>query len=375
MVIYEVLNKRQEKEFIDLPKYLYKNDPDWISTLDSDTKSVFDPRKNQFFKHGKCTRWILVNNDQKTIGRIAAFINYEKNKDGQIPFGGIGFFECINDRASCFLLFDTAKSWLAAQGMKAMYGPINFGENDKFWGLLIEGFQSPSYGMNYNPLYYKELFEAYGFSKAYDQLTNVLNAEKPLPPRFTRISDWVMNKKEYSFKHFTLAQKEKFFIDFMAIYNDAWTDFENFTPIDIATIRDSFRQLKPIMDEKLIWFAYYNNEPIAFVLCMPDVNQILKHVKGNLNFFNKLKFLWYKKTKKIDRIRITVMGCNKKFQNHGIESALIRCLQEEVLPRGTIKEVELAWVGDFNAKMLAVHKATGAEKSKVHRTYQYTFDH
>ena len=373
-MIYEVLNKRLEKEFIDLPKKLYKNDPCWISHLDSEIQAVFNANKNQFHKHGKCTRWILVDGNQKTIGRIAAFIDHDKNKEGNIPFGGIGFFECIQNESAAFHLFDTAKSWLQKQGMKAMHGPINFGENDKFWGLLIEGFQSPSYGMNYNPPYYIDFFESYGFTKAYDQLTNVLNAEKPLSQRFTRISDWVMNKKEYSFKHFSMAKKEQFFADFMEIYNDAWRDFDNFTPIDLATIRDSFRQLKPIMDEKVIWFAYYNNEPIAFVLCMPDVNQILKHVKGSLNFFNKVKFFWLSKTKKIDRLRITVMGCKQRFQNRGIESALIRCLQEEVLPRQTIKEVELAWVGDFNEKMLAVHKATGAVKSKVHRTYKYTFD-
>lgn len=374
MMIYEVLNKKLEKEFINLPKHLYRNDSNWISILDSDTKSVFDPKINPFFKHGKCTRWILVNDHQQTIGRIAAFIDFGKNKDGQVPFGGMGFFECIDDKAASFQLFDTAKEWLKTHGMKAMYAPINFGENDKFWGLLVDGFQAPSYGMNYNPLYYKDLFESYGFIKAYDQLTNVLDANKPLPERFTRISDWVMHKKDYSFQHFKLSEKEKFFADFIEIYNDAWTDFENFTAIDMPTIRDSFRQMRPIMDEKIIWFAYHNNEPIAFVICMPDVNQILKHIKGDLNLFNKLKFLWVKKTKTIDRIRITVMGCKKKFQNHGIESALIRCLQEEVLPRHTINEVELAWVGDFNDKMLALHKATGAVKSKVHRTYKYSFD-
>ncbi|ANE53028.1 hypothetical protein [Flavisolibacter tropicus] len=374
MTIYEVLNIKLEKEFSDLPKHLYKNDPNWISTLDSDIKSIFDSTINPFFKHGKCTRWILMNDQKQTIGRIAAFIDFEKNKDGQIPYGGMGFFECIDDERASNLLLDTAKEWLKKHGMQAMYGPINFGENDKFWGLLVDGFQSPSYGMNYNPPYYKELLEKYGFSKAYDQLTNVLNPKKPLPERFTRISDWVRHKKDYSFQHFKSAQKEKFFADFIEIYNDAWDGFENFTPIDLPTIRDSFRQMKPIMDEKIIWFAYHNNEPIAFVICMPDVNQILKHIKGDLNLFNKLKFLWVKKTKTIDRIRITVMGCKKKFQNHGIESALIRCLQEEVLPRQTINEVELAWVGDFNSKMLAIHNATGAVKSKVHRTYKYSFD-
>lgn len=112
---------------------------------------------------------------------------------------------------------------------------------------------------------------------------------------------------------------------------------------------------------------------MSFIVCLPDANQILKHVNGKLNLWGKLKFLWYRYTHTIDRLRIIVMGCKKRFQNHGLESALIRCLQEEVLPRKTIKGVELAWVGDFNQKMMALHRATGATTDKVHRTYLYVF--
>ena len=127
------------------------------------------------------------------------------------------------------------------------------------------------------------------------------------------------------------------------------------------------------MDEKLIWFAYYGEEPIAFVVCLPDANQMLKHMNGKKNFAGKVKFIWYRYTKKVNRLRIIIMGAKKKFQNHGVESALIRCLQMEVLPRHWIKGVELAWVGDFNTKMIAIHKATGATLDKVHRTYRYNF--
>src|SRR5690349_5771400 len=105
--------------------------------------------------------------------------------------------------------------------------------------------------MNYNPPYYIDFFESYGFEKAYDQFTNVLKLDKPIPERFTKISDWVMGKSDYSFEHFSSANKEKYFNDFRETYNDAWHDFENFVPIEIETIRESFRQMEPIMDEKI----------------------------------------------------------------------------------------------------------------------------
>ena len=374
MNLIEVANWKQAREFIDLPKRLYKNDPDWICPLDSDVEAIFDPSHNVFFSHGLCNRWLLADKNGEIIGRVAAFINYEKSHKNPQPTGGVGFFECIQDQGAAFLLLDTAKAWLKTKGMAAMDGPINFGENDKYWGLLIHGFKPPSLGMNYNPPYYKEFFESYGFTKLYDQLTNFLDATTPLPERFTKIADWVMKKPDYSFRHFEKSKFDQYAADFREIYNDAWSNFENFTPIQMGTIKESFRQMKAIMDEKIIWFAYYKNEPIAVVLCLPDVNQILKHVHGKLNLWGKLKFFWYSKTQRVERLRIIIMGCKKKFQNHGIESALIRCLQLEVLPRNTITGVELAWVGDFNDKMIALHEATGATQDKIHRTYRYIFN-
>lgn len=373
MILTEVTNPKTSREFIDLPRQLYKNDPNWICPLDNDVESVFDPKRNVFFSHGVCNRWLLKDDAGKTIGRVAAFINYEKSHKHPQPTGGMGFFESINDQKAAFLLFDTARDWLKSKGMQAMEGPINFGENDKWWGLLVDGFKPPSLGMNYNPPYYQQFFENYGFKKEYDQLTNFLDYTVPMPERFTKIAEWVMKKPGYSFRHFDQKQFDKFASDFSEIYNDAWSEFENFAPIQIGSIRDSFRQMKPIMNEKIIWFAYYNDEPIGFVICLPDVNQILKHVNGKLDLTGKLKFLWYKRTTKIERLRIIIMGCKKKYQNHGIESAMIRCLQIAVNEIGTIKGGELAWVGDWNEKMLAIHYATGAKKDKVHRTYMHKF--
>ncbi len=373
MRLIEINDKITASKFIDLPRDLYKNDPKWICPLDEDIKAVFNPALNSYFNHGECNRWILADDKGNIIGRIAAFINTKKAYLTDIPTGGCGFFECINDKKAAELLFDTAREWLKEKGMRAMEGPINFGENDKYWGLLINGFKPPSMGINYNPPYYQDFFEAYGFTKNYDQFTNFLDLTIPIPERFAKIAKWVINKPEYHFRHFIKKDFEKFADDFKEIYNDAWSDFEDFAPMDKDTIRESFRQMKLIMDPKIVWFAYHHDEPIAFVVCLPDINQILKHVNGNMNLWGKIKFFWYLKTTTIDRLRIIIMGSKKKYQNKGIDSALTYHLQEEVLPRNTVKGVEFAWVGDFNDKMLALHEASGATLDKVHRTYRYIF--
>src|SRR4030095_4081419 len=167
MTLVEIKDKVAAKQFISFPRKLYKGDPNFISPLETDIEGIFDPAHNPYFRHGECTRWILLNDNGEVIGRIAAFINTKKANKYEQPTGGIGFFECINDQKAANMLFDAGKNWLINRGMKAMDGPINFGENDKFWGLLIDGFKPPSLGMSYNPPYYKELFESYGFEKGY----------------------------------------------------------------------------------------------------------------------------------------------------------------------------------------------------------------
>ena len=132
--------------------------------------------------------------------------------------------------------------------------------------------------------------------------------------------------------------------------------------------------MKIIVDEKIIWFAYHKDEPIAFILALPDVNTILKPFNGKLDLWGKIRFYLKLKTTTINRIRFIVMGCKKKFQNKGIESGLIRQLQLECLPRNTIHQAELAWVGDWNTKMIALHEATGAVREKTHRTYRCEFE-
>ncbi len=372
MNIEEVKNHEQKRSFLNVARKIYKDDNNWVCPLDTEIEAVFNPKKNTFHNHGKITRWILKDNNNKLIGRIAAFINEKKAFSYEQPTGGIGFYECVDNKEASALLFDTAKTWLEENGMKAMDGPINFGENDSFWGLLIEGFTQPSYGMNYNKSYYKQQFNDYGFLTIYEQITNHLDIRKEFPARFTKIANWVSKKDGYVFKHFDASKLDEFTKDFVEIYNDGWKNFNNFTPIKIQTVKESFHKMKLIMDPKLIWFAYVNNEPASFVVILPDANLMIKPLNGKLNLINKLKFL-YHKWRGVNRMRAVVMGTKEKFQKHGLESAIFIKLKEYVIPMEQYDELELSWVGDFNDKMLSLHDATGAVFGKKHATMRYLF--
>lgn len=373
MIIKEVVERRGAREFLEVARQIYKDDKTWVCPLDKDINAVFDPKLNVFHNHGSITRWVLKSDEGKLIGRIAAFINEDKAYQAKQPTGGVGFFECINNKDAAEILFDTAQAWLVARGMKAMDGPINFGENDSFWGLLIEGFTTPSYGMNYNHSYYQELFEEYGFKILYEQITNHLDVNKPFPERFTKIATWVSNKPGYTFRHLEAGKLDKFAADFVEIYNDAWKDFDNFVPLNIKKALEAFNKMKAVMDEKLIWFAYINDEPASVIVMLPDANQMIRNFNGKLGIIQKLQFV-YKRWVGVNRMRAVVMGTKQAFQKHGLESALFIKLKEYVLPLNQYKELELSWVGDFNDKMLAIHEAAGASFGKRHATMRKEFD-
>ncbi|MEI6681464.1 MAG: GNAT family N-acetyltransferase [Bacteroidota bacterium] len=373
MQLLEVSSRKTKKQFLNLPDFIYKGDPFYVRPLDGEVESVFDPAQNSFFKHGEATRWLLVDDAGRAIGRVAAFINKNKAFTFRQPTGGMGFFECIDDEEAAFMLFNRSRDWLAGRGMMAMDGPINFGENDVNWGLLVDGFTHPGFGMNYNPPYYRKHFENFGFKFYFEQVSNHLDLTKPFPERFWKIAEWCMRKPELSFRHFTFDQADQFISDMKEVYDDAWKFHENFTPMEVATLKKSLEKARSFMDPEMIWFVYYGDEPIAFLIQFPDVNQILRHLHGKLHLFNKLKFLWLRYRKTMTRTRIVIMGVKPKYQRYGVESGIFWHLNEKMKHKPHITELELSWVGDFNPKMRALHESVGAVFAKRHITYRKIF--
>ena len=378
MNIIEVLTPADRKNFIDFPKWLYRNDPFWVCQLDSMVESVFDPLNNHAFDHGEAKRWILKDSEGKLLGRIAAFIDNKRSSAYNQPTGGVGFFEVVENRDAAFTLFDKARLWLESKGMEAMDGPINFGENDNNWGLLVEGFMQQGFGMPYNKKYYRTYFEEYGFRNYFEQYSYHRDARDSnneivqFPVRIMKIAEWISKRPGYSFRHFEFREKGKYINNIVEIYNSTWSVFkEDFTPLDQAILNESFDKAKLIIDEELIWFAYFNDRPIAFFVLYPDLNQILKHFNGKLTLWNIIRFAYFKITHEMTRVRAVVGGVIPSHQNSGVESAIFLHIYEAFKKKPWFKELELSWVGDYNPKMIAIYEALGARKAKTHVTYRY----
>lgn len=374
MKLIEVNSKSLSKKFLDVARIIYEGDQHWVCPLDSMVNAIFDPKKNVFYTHGDAIRWILVDDDNKLIGRVAAFVNEKKAFNFDQPTGGMGFFECIDDKKAAFMLFDKCVEWHKTKGMEAVDGPINFGENDNFWGLLVEGFEySPSFGMSYHKAYYQNLFEKYGFESFFEQVTNHLDMTVPFPERFWKIANWIRKKPGYHFEHLRVKNIDKYLNDLKEIYDNAWQFHENFTPISLKDLKESFTKAKAIIDEEFIWFVYNNKKPIAFLVMFPDANQLLKKMNGKMHLINKLRFLYMSKNKYMTRTRIVIMGVVPEFQKFGVESGIFWHMNQIMKKKSHYTELELSWVGDFNPKMKMLHESVGGKFAKRHITYRKLF--
>lgn len=375
MQLIEVTDKRSAREFLNVPLDIYKDDKNWIRPLDKDIEQVFDKEKNKAFRHGEAIRWILKNDSGKVIGRVAAYVNKRyKTKGDEVPVGGMGFFECINDQAAANILFDACKNWLQSKGMGAMDGPINFGERDRWWGLQVDGFQEPLYCMNYNPLYYKTLFENYGFQLFFNQFCYSLKVKDRLQEKFYIRHAEVSKDPNYKAVHIKANQLEKFAKDFTTVYNKAWAGHGGLKQMEERTVVKMFEAMKPVLDERISWFTYYKDEPIATWLNIVDLNQWFKHLNGRFDWFGKLKFLWIKLTKKNKKFNGIIFGIVPEHQGKGVDSYMIMEAAKVIQDKMLYEDYELQWIGDFNPKMINVAVSLGTQVSRRLITYRYNFD-
>jgi GNAT superfamily N-acetyltransferase len=377
MRMQEVVSPADKAEFLQFPLSIYKGVKAWIQPLNQDVESVFDPAKNKTFKHGECARWLLKNDQGTTIGRIAAFVN-QKNalKGNDQPTGGIGFFECLEDKHAAFFMFNYCKEWLQQRGMEAMDGPINFGSRDRWWGLLVDGFErEPNYQCNYNPPYYKDFFEAYGFKEYFKQFTYARKTIEPLSPKLAHKAELIGKDPDYQFRYLQKNEIPKLGEYIREVYNKAWANRAENPEITAQQAALIVKQMKPILDNKLLFFGFYKGTPVGFFLSLPEINQIFRYVNGNLNWWGKLKFVFYRWRKVNTKAFGILFGVVPDHQGKGVDGAMIEAAR--VLWQGDYKryeDYEMNWIGDFNPKMINVVEQVGGFVSKTHITYRKLFD-
>jgi hypothetical protein len=258
--------------------------------------------------------------------------------------------------------------------MEAMDGPINFGERDSWWGLITEGFTPPQYKMNYNPPYYKELFESYGFKTYFEQWCYSLDPMVRPQEKFYKRHEEIANNKDYHAEHLRKKNLDKYAEDFRIVYNKAWVKHGSGKELDSKQTRLFFKTMKPVIDEKIIWYVYHKNEPVAVWVNLPDINQLFKRFNGRFGWLQKLLFILLLKRKVIRKFIGLVFGVVPEHQGKGVDAFMIiegaNLMQDEKL----YEEYEMQWIGDFNPRMVSIAENLGTQKTRVLKTYRCLFD-
>ncbi|MBX2927094.1 MAG: hypothetical protein KF852_04605 [Saprospiraceae bacterium] len=369
MTIIEVQDKKDWKLFHRVPHRIYTDDPNWICPLEDDIRSIFEPASNKVFEHGEAQLFVLLDEQGAPAGRVAAFIDHERNKTLPYPVGGMGFFECINQAEYARALFERAESWLAAHGAAAVDGPVNFGERDKYWGLLDKGFDPPLFQENYQPRYYKQFFTDNGYLPFEQVLTlKGLTTDIPLD-RMKMVAERIRRTSNVHLEMYNPANLDRYAEDFCEVYNAGFRHFQHFKPIVPEQMKRVMKQAAPILDPQLLCVAYFEGKPAGFCAFFPDINPLLQPVRGKLSGLNILRFLWNKRRAKQFQAKGIGFGIHPDYKTKGIFAFIVEFM---ATPHNLsiYKDMFLTTVRAHNKEAVSIYLKLAVSIDRVHIAYR-----
>jgi GNAT superfamily N-acetyltransferase len=365
------------KTFVDLPYRLYAADPHWVPPLKAEVHGLIDPKKNPWFEHAHA-EFFLAERDGKTVGRISAQVDklvlaMPEDQGGGPGVGHWGMFEA-EDGETASALIAAAEAWLRAEGMTRAIGPMSLSIWDEP-GLLVKGQDhAPTVMMGHHRAEYQPWIEAAGYAGAKDLYTYEIEITAPLPPLVQRI---VASGERNSRIRIRKVDKSRFDEEaalILGILNDAWSDNWGFVPLTDAEIAYAGKKLKPIVFEDLIRVAEVEGEPVAFMMTLPDLNELIRDLGGSLFPFGWAKLLWRLRKPKVRTMRVPLMGVVKRLQSTRLASQLafmmIEYTRRPAVGRYGASRGEFGWVLDDNQGMRAISDAINGHTNRIYRVYE-----
>jgi len=365
--LVKLAGSRDLSRFIKVPGLLRRNDPFWVHPLTFERKIFLDPLKNPFFETADVEFYMALA-DGKPAGRIALIEDKAYNEFHNERIGFFGMFECVENYKIAELLLDKAHSWSRERKFDSLRGPMNLSTNHEC-GLLVEGFDSePTFGMPYNPAFYKDFFERWGLLKAKDLLSFKLKLDQ-IPEYLSRAANKVRRRNRFKLRRLEISRFESEVQIIWEIYNSAWSRNWGFTPMSESEFRFAAKEMKKIVNPRYCFIAEIDGQPAGFSLTIPDINQALKPVKGNLLPFGWLKFLY--RMRRIDFWRVLTLGVKKEYQRMGIDVLMYHDTFQEFLDN-KVPYCEMSWILEDNEPMLMPLHRLGGYVYKRHRIYEIT---
>ena len=372
LTIRPVESKADKKAFVNLAWDVYRDDPAWVPPLKDEVHGLITPGKNPWFEHAKAKFW-LAERDGRPVGRISAQVDELVLQYMGRGTGQWGMFETRYAEAASALIA-TAEEWLREQGITSALGPIGLSIWDEP-GLEIEGYdEPPTVMMGHHKPEYREWIEAAGYRKAKDLLTYEVNIADWWDERIGRLIAMGEKNKRIRLRK---VDKSKFAEEariILNLLNDAWSDNWGFVPLTESEIAYAGKKLKPIIYNELVWIAYYDDEPVAFMITLPDINELIKDLNGELFPLGWMKLLWRLRKPVTHRARVPLMGVAKKLHHTRLASQLafmlIEFTRREVVAKFGVKIGEFGWILEDNQGMLSIAELPGARINHRYRIFE-----
>src|SRR3954447_6525675 len=367
-----VETKADRKAFVDLAWEVYKDDPAWVPPLKDEVHGLITPGKNPWFEHARAQLW-LATRGGKVVGRISAQVDDLVQQYMEKGLGQWGFFDALDGQAATALIAK-AEEWLRAQGMTKALGPISLSIWDEP-GLEIEGFAEPPTAMmgHHRPEYHAWI-EAAGYGKAKDLVTYELNIARwddPMIDRLIAMGERNPRIRIREIDKSKFAEESKLILNLL---NEAWSHNWGYVPLTESEIAYAGKKLKPIIFNELVRVAELDGEPVAFMLTIPDINELIKDLNGELFPFNFIKLLWRLRKPRTRRLRVPLMGVAKKLHGTRLASQLAFMMIEYTRREGTTKygatHGEFGWILEDNKGMLSIAQLPGASVNHRYRIYE-----
>jgi GNAT superfamily N-acetyltransferase len=356
---------RAIKQFVELPYALYKDDPHWVPPLRRDEYRRLDARRNAFLAHADLALWIALDAGRPR-GRIAAIEDHAHNAYHHERIAWFGFFEAETASAAAALL-SAAEGWSRARGCTAVRGPVNPSLNESA-GLLIEGFDDdPCLLMPYNPPHYAAFIESHGYTKAKDLLAWKMDLAVPLGARIERLANRLRRRADITIRRADMKAFDRDLGLMNGIYRSAWEDNWGFVPPNDAEMKQLAADLKPVVDPDLVLFAELHGRAVACAVALPDFNEVLKRMKGDLLPFGLWHFL--NRRAIITRARLLLLGVLAEYRNAGLYPLLISEIHRRGVANG-YRRGELSWTLEDNHSVNAGIAASGGIVYKKYRIYE-----
>lgn len=361
------------KEFHAVLKEIYRGNKQYVYPLQGDIEGILSAN-NKAYDGTNLKLWVVLEEGKRPVGRIAAFIDRERNEELEFPVGGLGFFESIENDAVAELLFDAAESWLRAEGMHAVDGPINFGERDKFWGLLVRGWYRPLYQETYNPPYYQRMFEDRGYVP-HEQCLTMRGIVSEFPgERLAGLAARVKERYGLYTKQIDKNDLPTAANDFAQAYNAAFNHWPYFKPMSGEDVLPTFEEMKLIMDPHLTCLAYdKDDQPIGMAGLIPDINCFMKGVNGKLDWKGLPRFLYRLKRQKQPRnCKGIAFGIVSDYQRMGVYPLMVDAMFQSGNQHNsrTYKYVDMATIRGHNELMVKTCKKMNTKVHREHIAYR-----